>query len=130
MTINMWFATCAWLILVVGYSQRRHRERHIPLMLIGISIDIALVLYLQFTRGAIQTAVSFSLSLFRQLHVLASTGAFALYFPVLYSGWRLASGEVTPGLRDRHVRVANIAMLFRTLGFLLMFSMWHAPVSE
>lgn len=126
MTINMWFATCAWLTLVVGYSQRHSRERHIPLMLIGISIDIALVLYLQFTRGAIQTAVSFTLSLFRQLHVLASTGAFVLYFPVLYSGWRLAAGTAPPGTRDRHVRLASIALFLRTLGFVLMFSMWHA----
>src|SRR5262245_32242012 len=59
MTIQMWMAACAWLVLVMGYSQRKHRERHIPLMLIGIFMDIALVLYLQVTRGAIRTAFSF-----------------------------------------------------------------------
>ena len=124
MTANMWVATLAWTLLILGYLQRRNRRRHIPLMLTGIFIDIGLVFYLQITRSAIQTAVSFSLSWIRQLHVISSTLAFVLYFPVLASGWKLATGRGGRDLRRQHIRLATTALVLRTLGFLLMFSLW------
>ncbi|MFN8388652.1 MAG: hypothetical protein U0136_00005 [Bdellovibrionota bacterium] len=127
MTRNMWVATIAWLLLSTGYFLRRRRALHITLMLTGIFMDISLVLFLEVSRGAIETALSFSLSLMKQLHIAASTTAFLLYFPVLYLGSQLVRGTGDARTRERHVRLATLALLFRTLGFFLMFSMWKTP---
>ncbi len=124
MTLNMWIASCAWLLLVVGYGLRRNRNLHVRFVVSGIVLDILLVLYLQVTRSAIQSALAFSLKLLQQVHIGFSTIALLLYFPVLYLGFRLWRGGGRPGLRDLHRKLACAALFFRTLGFIFMFSMW------
>lgn len=119
----MTIASLAWLCLVLGYLARRKRSRHVPLVVAGIGADLGLVLYLQITREAVQTAVSFSLSPLEQIHILFSTLALVLYFPVLYLGIQLIRGQKTSRLL--HKRFAVTALIFRTLGFLFMFSMWQ-----
>ncbi len=94
-----------------------------PLVLTGIFTDIALVLYLQVTREAVQTAVSFRLEPLQQLHILVSTIALALYFPLLILGFKLYFRPERKMLRAAHARFAFAALFFRTLGFCLMFSM-------
>ena len=126
MTIYMWIATVAWLCLMSGYLARKKRSTHVNLMRAGIFLDIGLVLFLQFTRGAIQTALSFELALLKQLHIAASTIALLLYFPILYLGFQLLKGKGTAEMRARHIRLGTTALIFRTLGFLLMFSMWKS----
>jgi hypothetical protein len=123
MTPNMYVATLAWLLLCLGYSQRKRRNLHVPLMLAGIFMDFSMVVFLEATRGAVGTALSFSLSLMKQLHIAASTTAFVLYFPVLFLGMKLVRNEGTARTRQWHVRLAVTALIFRSLGFLLMFSM-------
>ncbi|MCB0328801.1 MAG: hypothetical protein KDD70_04035 [Bdellovibrionales bacterium] len=124
MTIYMWIASFAWLCLVTGYSQRKHRARHIPLMLTGIFLDIGLVLFLQITRSAIQTALEFSLSVPAQIHILFSSIALVLYVPILILGAKLVEHKGGPNTKSRHIKIATTALFFRTLGFLFMFSMW------
>jgi hypothetical protein len=126
MTIYMWIATVAWLCLISGYLARKKRSLHVTLMRTGIFLDIGLVLFLQFTRGAIQTALSFELALLKQLHIAASTIALLLYFPILYLGFQLLKGRGTAETRALHIKVGTTALFFRTLGFLLMFSMWKS----
>lgn len=123
MTVNMYIATVAWLLLLLGYAMRRNRAIHVPLMLLGISSDILLVLYLQLTKSAVETALSFSLSSLQQLHIACSSVALILYFPVLFLGFTLLRGRATKSARKLHVRLASTALVFRTLGFFLMFSM-------
>ncbi len=82
----------------------------------GIAIDLLLVLVLQIQRNAVHTALEFSLSPLQQAHVVASTIATVLYFPTLYLGWTRRS-------RVWHLRVGVLAFLFRTFGFILMFSL-------
>ena len=123
MTINMYFATLAWFCLVLGYFFRRHRRKHLSFVLTGILLDISLVIFLQFTRSAIQTAISFELSILEQLHIAFSTTALICYFPTLYFGLRLLSGSYLPHVRIWHKRIACFALATRTLGFLFMFSM-------
>ena len=93
MTINMYIATVAWICLMLGFVNRSNRKRHIRLMLVGIFLDIGLVLFLQVTRHAVQTAMELKLEVLPQLHILFSTLALVCYFPVLWFGWRLAFGE-------------------------------------
>ena len=123
MTINMYIATVAWICLMLGFVNRSNRKRHIRLMLVGIFLDIGLVLFLQVTRHAVQTAMELKLEVLPQLHILFSTLALVCYFPVLWFGFQLAFGEPLRSTKTWHLRFAYPAIFFRTIGFGLMFSM-------
>lgn len=125
MTFNMWIATGAWCCLVVGLLLRNNRTIHARLMLTGITVDITFVLYLQFTRSAIQKAIGPGLEILHRLHIVSSTLALVLYFPVLYYGFKMLKNGTTPELLAKHKRVAIPALILRTLGFGLMFSLFH-----
>ncbi|RIL10543.1 MAG: hypothetical protein DCC75_04165 [Proteobacteria bacterium] len=122
----MWIATLAWALLVLGYRMRKRRAVHIECMLAGITLDILLVLYLQITRQAVQTALEFSLNIFKQIHIGFSSLALVLYIPVVFLGVRLALGQASPAHRQLHMRIGIAALIIRTLGFIFMFSMWRA----
>lgn len=124
MTIYMYIAACAWITMCGGYFLRRNRRLHPMLMRLAILIDFGLVLYLEATRGAVETALEFKLAVLKQIHIGFSTVALVLYFPVLYFGFHLLKGPVTAQLRNRHIKFALAAFFFRTLGFIFMFSMW------
>ena len=121
MTLYMWIATVAWGLLVIGYLFRKQRQLHVTLMLSGIAVDLSLVLFLEITRDAVQTALGSDVSLLEYVHIAASTGAVICYIPTLYFGWKLLGGEIK--YRKAHVRVAVIALALRTIGFIFMFSM-------
>ena len=121
MSATMYIAILAWLCLIIGYLNRRNRSRHVPLMLTGMVSDIGLVLYLQFTREAIQKALRFDLAIFNQLHIACSTVSIILYFPIFYFGFRLLRGDLS--VRDIHRRLGTVALIFRTLGLAFMFSL-------
>lgn len=123
MTYPMYIASIAWILLLVGYIKRRQRGIHVFCMRCGIGMDIALVLFLQVTRNAIQTAVALDSSIYEQIHILCSTLALFLYFPVLYFGWLLLQGKASALTRIWHIRIGVTALALRTLGFLFMFSM-------
>lgn len=119
----MWFAAEMWFLMFLGYICRRNRRFHVPLVLTAIAGDLFLVIYLEFTRGAVETALKFDLKVLQQIHIGFSLAATLLYVPLLYWGFKLLKGErrVIP----LHRKVAKVALTFRTLGFLFMFSMWR-----
>lgn len=123
MTLTMYIATLAWILLSSGLVARKQKALHVGLMMTAISLDIALVLYLQITRGAVQTALSFTLSPLEITHIAFSSCALLLYFPVLFLGFRLLR-QSSAQLRRWHVRLALSAYIARTSGFLFMFSMY------
>ena len=86
-------------------------------------MDLLLVLYLEFTRQAIETAIQFSMTPLQQVHILFSSIAVIFYFPTLYFGFKLVRGKGDEATKRKHKFVANIALVFRTLGFFFMFSM-------
>lgn len=118
-------ATFSYSCLLAGISARRRRTLHVPLMAAGMLIDLAIVLTLEIQRNAVKTALSFSLSPLQQMHIGASTIATILYFPLIFLGIRSWFGSA----RDRslHRKLGTLAFLFRTLGFLLMFSLLWKP---
>jgi hypothetical protein len=121
MTANMWVATLAYVLLLLGLLARRRRRVHVPLVVSGILLDVGLVLSLQLERHAVQTAFSFSLGLLAQIHIGLSTVALILYFPVAFLGIRILLGHSSS--RTLHRRLALLAFSFRTGGFLFMFSL-------
>lgn len=120
----MWIASLAWVLLVLGYLSRKRRSHHVPLVLSGIILDIGLVIFLEITRGAVETALRFEKTVPQQIHIGFSATALFLYIPVIFFGIRLIRGVSGPRIRVLHKRFAIGALLFRTLGFLFMFSMW------
>lgn len=123
MTVCMWIATVAWICLIGGYLNRRDARRHVPLVLAAIVLDLGLVLYLQITRSAVQTAVEFSLTLPQKIHIISSSLAVALYIPMVLLGLKLFRNRSHDKTRTIHKRLAVAILLFRTLGFIFMFSM-------
>lgn len=122
MTIYMYIASAAWILIVTGYLNRSTRSRHVPLVLSGIILDLLLVVYLQLTRDAVETALSLEVSLLGGIHIICSSLAGILYFPLFYTGILLISHNESPAIRKTHRLLGTTALLFRTLGFLFMFS--------
>ena len=123
MTIYMHIATIAWLCFVLGFLKRRNKRAHIPLVSTGLVLDIALVFYLQVTRSAVQTAASFTLSPLSQLHILFSSCALLLYFPMIFLGIKLNLGTPAEKTRLLHRRIGALTLILRSLGFGFMFSL-------
>ena len=126
MTINMWIAALAWVLMVCGVLSRKTMRRHMNFMRAALLLDISLVLYLQFTREAIQTAASFKLSFFEQTHIGFSTCALLLYFPMMFLGYKLSKDVTNKKIRNIHRKLGFTTFTFRTLGFIFMFSMWKS----
>ncbi len=120
----MYIATLSWLCIMLGYVKRYELKKHIPLVLVGIGTDILLVLYLEVTRSAIATAAEFSLKPLQQIHILFSTIALLLYFPTMYYGFKMLITGERGSTKKAHMKVAKLALFFRSLGFIFMFSMW------
>lgn len=124
MTIFMLISSISYLALSIGYLYRTNIKLHIPMMNLGIIADLSVVLILQFSRDAIQTAASFTLTPLQQLHILVSLIAVLLYFPIFILGWRKVISKSKPkSFAKLHIELGPWAFLFRSLGFALMFSM-------
>ncbi len=94
----------------------------------GIMIDLGIVLTLELKRNAIATAADFSLTPFQQMHVFSSSLTTLLYFPVLYFGFKILAAKklnqnILPKIRMLHLNLGKTALIFRTIGFILMFSL-------
>lgn len=126
MSIYMYIASLAYFFMLVGVLERRHRSLHVPLMLSALSLDFALVLYLEVTRAAVEKALEFSMRVPAQIHIAFSSTALLLYFPVLYFAFRILRGSRLASDRSRHIGFALAALTFRSLGFIFMFSMYKA----
>lgn len=126
MTLGMWIATAAWLSLLLAYRFRATTRLHVFFAYVGILSDLSLVLYLQLTRSAVQTAISFRLDALEQTHILLSTLAVLCYIPTICFGLLLLFYRSSSRRLLLHKTFAVSALVLRTLGFLFMFSMWKA----
>lgn len=122
-TPYMAWATAAYLMMVYGLWHRKNRAIHVRQMRIALGADLVLVLLLEFARDAIGTALAFKLGPLQQFHILFSTLAVVLYFPVYYLGNKRLKNLGTVSTRTWHVRLALTAFGLRTIGFILMFSL-------
>jgi hypothetical protein len=91
---------------------------------VAILSDLGLVLTLQILRNATQTAFAFKLPPLGQAHIFCSLIATLLYFWMVYLGIRLLRTAPGPNpAKALHRKLGLATLLFRTLGFLLMFSL-------
>lgn len=117
------FATLAYALLLAGIFFRKKKEIHAPLMILGIGLDLFLVIFLSVFRNAISVAANEPLNLIQYGHVSASTFAVILYFPVFYLGMIRYGGNASTEQKRQHRNFGLLAIIFRTVGYVLMFSM-------
>lgn len=131
LTPYMLAATFAYLLMVGGLYYRKQRQAHPKWMMAAIFLDLGIVLTLELQRHAIETALSFSLTPLQQAHIGFSSVATVLYFPVLFSGIACDRGwfKEIKNKRQWHLKLGLTAFVFRTIGFLLMFSLLGRPQS-
>lgn len=131
-TPHMWAASLAYACMVAGLAfRRRSRRAHAWLMGSAMGLDLALVATLEIQRDAVATALRFSLGPWQQAHIAVSLAAVLLYAPVLGLGLRrYLNPDSASGIRHWHMRLGILAFAFRSLGFLLMFSMLGARPGE
>jgi hypothetical protein len=122
-TPYMCVATFSYFTMVTGLVLRNNKKVHYKLMATAITLDLLLVLVLEVQRHAIHTALSFTLSPLQQAHIGASSVATALYLPVVILGLRRLWGLSSEKLKTWHMKLGITAFIFRSLGFLLMFSL-------
>lgn len=75
------------LLFLVGLALRKKRALHMTLMQIAIACDLGLVLYLEITRDAINTAMN-PTHPFVVFHVIISVATVVGYFHQIYAGYR------------------------------------------
>jgi hypothetical protein len=98
-------STLVLLLLLAGVRLRRRRRCHIPLMIAAFSLDLATLLAIEWSRGAIQKARSGPGPLL-VFHVTVSVFALAGYGVMFVLGERVRQG--TERLRPWHRRTAWI----------------------
>lgn len=125
-TPYMLIASASYFLMILGIVAIVNKETlwHVRLMSTAMGVDILLVLILEFQRDAIATAASFALTPLQLGHIGTSTLATVLYIPTFVLGYkRWKKKLVKPSSFKWHLRTGIAAFVFRTLGFILMFTL-------
>lgn len=117
----MALAGFSYFVLLFGLINKKNKYLHVRLMSAAISLDLFLVLLLEVQRHAIETTIENNLSNLQRAHIYSSSLAVVLYIPVIILGYRLYNKMLAS--RKWHIRLGVLAFLFRTLGFIMMFSL-------
>ncbi len=83
------------VLLVIGVLNRRHKRIHIPLMVSAFISDMTMLLYIEFTRQAIETAWT-RMSPLMGIHIVLSVIMIGLYVEQIATGIRKARGRRHP----------------------------------
>jgi hypothetical protein len=121
--LSMGIASLSYFLMVSGLIYRQERMVHVRLMTAAIAIDVLLVLTLEITKSAVETAASLKLIWPQQMHIGFSLLAVLFYIPVVYLGRKRFLGKATTTQKNRHLKMGITAFVFRTIGYIFMFSM-------
>ncbi len=120
----MGLATLSYGILLTGvFATLRGSKLHANLMSLGVAADIAQVLWIELSRGAIAETLRMELPPLPLLHVITSALAVVCYAPALWLGKRAFKTKPGHPARKIHRAFGIAALSLRTVGFLLMFSL-------
>jgi len=101
------------VLLIVGVLNRRRKTVHIPLMATAIGIDLAMVLYIELTRGAVQAAEE-RMGLLMIVHIAISVAVLVLYGIHIWTGIKKARGHSGP----THGRIMYATVSLRVLNLI------------
>ena len=122
MSVYKILAMLAFLLIWAGWFKRRVRRAHVPLVLAGIGLDLALVLILEFSRDVIGMTVEKHWTWTQWTHIGASVLAVVFYLPTLWLGFAILRGKIGPRTLTLHKRLAEVALVCRTVGFCFMWT--------
>lgn len=106
------FVVC--LIILAGLYYRRNRRLHARLMMSAFIIDMALVLYIELTRKAVETAIG-PMHPFVAFHVIVSVVVVVLYLVQIYLGFKMMRKPAcSPKL---HGRIGMVFVVLRLANF-------------
>ena len=100
-------------LLVIGVLNRRRKRVHIPLMVTAFVSDVAMLLYIEISRNAIETART-SMGPLMGVHIALSVAVLVLYVGQIVTGIKKARGKSRPW----HGK-AGIALLLCRFGTLI-----------
>lgn len=123
MTVPSWFlstsSTVVVVILLAGlFFRKRNRQLHWKLMATAFVLDVALVLVIELSRGAVEKAVSTTSPLVA-FHVAISVAVLVGYVAMIFLGRRLLGGDESVRTWHRNVGIAFI--VFRALNYITSF---------
>ncbi|MBI2027510.1 MAG: hypothetical protein HYS98_06900 [Deltaproteobacteria bacterium] len=107
------------LLILVGISQKRTPKRHIPIMISCFVLDLASVLYLEFTRDAVFEAYRRAPESIMQIHLFFAITTLVGYFVALPTGILLFKGR--KHLRKFHKWNAMVFLIVRCGVFITSF---------
>lgn len=105
-----WASAGICVLLAVGIACRRTRSRHVPIMLTGFVLDLALLLYIEFGKNAIKQAATGAVQPIFYIHISVATLSLLMYFVQLYTGFRLLLKGTG---REKHKMLAMIFIPLR-----------------
>lgn len=103
------------IIYTIGYFYRKKRSKHIPMMLFAYCSDLALILYIELNRGAIEQTIGFPDGILG-FHIIISIGAFLSSTILVILGILLYKGKEK--LRPIHKYLAYLFFILRYLNFI------------
>lgn len=109
------------VIVILGaglWARTSHPSWHRPFMTAAFLLDLALVIYIEATRHAVETAVGRG-TWWIWFHAAVSTLVLAAYVLQFALGSRLRSGAVTP--RSAHIAVGTALVALRLTNYVTSF---------
>lgn len=122
-TPYMAISSLAYSFFIWGIYFRKKKKIHAALMSTGMFMDIAMVLILELSRGAMDTVFGGTLDTFPILHVACSSLSLFAYIPVIFLGYGMYFGWISRRRLTLHVYLGLLAFTLRTLGYIFMFSL-------
>lgn len=84
------------VLLLLGYANRRRRVVHITIMVTALVVDLAMVLFLELTRGVIESLPGRTMTPLLAVHILISVVVLVLYTIQVVTGIKKARGGPGP----------------------------------
>ena len=81
-----------YVLLLIGYANRRRRRLHISLMVTALAIDLGMVLFLELTRAVIESIPGREMTSLLVVHIALSTVVLFLYGIQVVTGVKNARG--------------------------------------
>lgn len=112
-------STLVLLIIIAGMRLRKYTKVHMALMGSAFVIDLLLVLYIEFSRKAVETVVSTSAKPIIYIHALISLTVLGCYVGMFVLGRRTLAGK--PAAKAAHRNLGITFCLFRAANYATAF---------
>lgn len=111
-------STLVLVLVVTGLLNRRRPNIHLKFMVAAFTVDLLLVLYIEFTRGAVERVASQVDSLL-WFHAGVSLAVLLSYVAMIALGRQLLTGQMTARATHRNLGIAFCVL--RSLNYVTSF---------